>query len=156
MRHVLLFIAAILLAPACMAAQSPPAKGLKPLFEAAQKLGVDSELRGDIADRLGFGEHPLAIKDLVVTKDGVQHAVNAFSVAGKPHLLFDSHLYAPEVYIFVRDLDGALISGLHGQQYQPLTSTVDMAPTDGVPHWRMTRSNSAFSRSMAFSTPAWP
>ncbi|MBX7200962.1 MAG: hypothetical protein K1X51_16440 [Rhodospirillaceae bacterium] len=121
MRTILLILAAILLAAAPAAAAN-----LKPLFDAAQAQGVDSELRGDIADRLGFGEDGLLIKDLVVTEGGVQHAVNAFRVDGRPYLLFDSHLYVPEVYIFVRSLDGALVSGIHGRQYQPITDTIDM------------------------------
>lgn len=120
---------ATLLASAPAVAQT---KDLKALFDAVQKVGTESELRGDIADRLGFGEHPLAIKDLVIAADGVQHAVNAFTADGKPYLLFDSHLYAPEVYIFVRDTDGALAAGIHGRQYQPITSTVDMIPSDSL------------------------
>ena len=76
MRHILLFITALLLAPAAASAQAPADKDLKALFEMAQSRGIETELRGDISDRLGFGDHPLPIKDLVVTKDGVQHAVD--------------------------------------------------------------------------------
>lgn len=130
MRNILLLVA--VLTPTCASAQSPPPKNLKPLFEAVQKVGTDSELRGDIADRLGFGEHPLAIKDLVISVNGVQHAVNAFKVSDKSYLLFDSHLYAPEVYIFVKNTDGTLAAGIHGEQYQPITSTIDMRPSDGL------------------------
>ena len=132
MRSLLAFIAAFLLATSGASAQSPPAKDLKPLFDAVQKRGTDSELRGDIADRLGFGDHPLFIRDLVITANGVQHAVNAFKVGDKLYLLFDSHLYAPEVYIFVKNTDGALAAGIHGAQYQPISSTVDMIPSDGL------------------------
>ena len=132
MRSLLLFIAAALLAPACAAAQSPAPKDLRALFDTAQRLGTDNELRGDIADRLGFGDDSLLIKDLVVTTKGVQHAVNAFIVANRSYLLFDSHIYAPEVFIFVKDVDGTLVSGIHGQQYQPITSTVKMTPSDAA------------------------
>jgi hypothetical protein len=121
-----MFMAAILLAPACVNAQPSSENGLTALFTAAQKQGAESELRGDIADRLGFGAHPLAIKDLVINADGVQHAVNAFSASGKSYLLFDSHLHVPEVYIFVRDMDGIFVSGFHGQQYEPISATFDM------------------------------
>lgn len=128
MYRILLLLAALLPASAWAA---EPSQNLKPLFDAAQTLGTDSELRGDIADRLGFGEDGLIIKDLVVTEGGVQHAVNAFRARGRSYLLFDSHLYVPEVYIFVRSLDGMLVSGFHGRQYQPITDTIDM--TDGAP-----------------------
>jgi hypothetical protein len=128
-----MFMAAILLAPMCADAQSSSEKDLKALFEAVQKQGAESELRGDIADRLGFGEHPLAIKDLVVNTGGVQHAVNAFSASGKSYLLFDSHLYVPEVYVFVRDVEGTFVSGFHGQQYEPITTTFDMTKGNATP-----------------------
>lgn len=130
MRSVILVVAAIFLT--AMPARAEPGKDLTALFDAVQKAGVESELRADIAARLGFGEHPLAIKDLVINAKGVQHAVNAFTAGGKSYLLFDSHLYAPEVYVFVRAMDGALAAGIHGQQYQPVTSTVDMIPSDGL------------------------
>jgi hypothetical protein len=132
MRGIFLFMAAALLAPACASAQPLPAKNLTALFDAVQRLGTDSELRGDIADRLGFGEHPLAIKDLVISANGVQHAANAFKVSDKSYLLFDSHLYAPEVYIFVKNTDGTLAAGIHGEQYQPITSAIGMRPSDGL------------------------
>lgn len=125
--RIVLFLTAVLLA----ASPTRAAADLTALFDAVQKVGTESELRGDIADRLGFGDHPLAIKDLVINTNGVQHAVNAFTADGKSYLLFDSHLYAPEVYIFVRGMDGALASGIHGQRYQPINSTVDMIPSDG-------------------------
>jgi len=133
MRNILLFVAAILLAPTAATAQSSPPKDWKALFDAVQKLGNDTELRGDIADRLGFGEDSLLIKDLVIKANGVQHAVNAFVVSNKAYLLFDSHLYAPEIYIFVKSVDGALVAGFHGQQYQPVTNTTDMTPNDASP-----------------------
>ena len=126
--RTVLFVAAILIAASSARAAT---SDLTALFDAVQKVGTESELRGDIADRLGFGDHPLAIKDLVIVAKGVQHAVNAFTADGKSYLLFDSHLYAPEVYIFVRGMDGALASGIHGQRFQPINSTVDMIPSDG-------------------------
>ena len=125
----LLLIAALLFVPANASAQAPAAD-LKTLFDVAQALGTESELRGDIAERLGLGHRPLPIMDLVVTEDGVQHALNAFVIAGTPYILFNSHLHMPEVYIFVRGMDGALIAGLHGRQYQPITNTVEMTPSD--------------------------
>jgi hypothetical protein len=128
MRAVVLLIAAILLEPVRASASD-----LKPLFDAAQRLGNDTELRGDIVDRLGFGEDDLPIKDLVVTAKGVQHAVNAFMVGDKPYVLFDSHLYAPEVYIFVRTTDGTFVSGIHGRQYQPITNTSAMTAGNDAP-----------------------
>ena len=133
MRSILLFIAAILLAPTFARAQSPQPRELKLLFDAVQKLGTESELRADISDQLGFGEHPLSIKDLVIRANGLQHAANAFVVANKSYILFDSHLYAPEIYIFVKDTDGALVAGIHGRQYEPITNTVNMTPDDAVP-----------------------
>jgi len=133
MRFVFIFAAAILLAPVCANAQSSSGQDLKPLFDAVQKQGAESELRGDIADRLGFGEHPLQIKDLVIQADGVQHAVNAFSASGKSYLLFDSHLYAPEIYVFVRDMDGIFVAGFHGQRYAPITTTFDMTKGNATP-----------------------
>lgn len=134
MRRILMAAAAAgLLALGTASAQTTPAKDMRPLFDAVQRLGTDTELRGDIADRLGFGEHPLAIKDLVVQASGMQHAVNAFSANGKSYILFDSHLRVPEVYIFVLDIDGALVAGIHGQQYQPITSTIDMTEDDAIP-----------------------
>ncbi len=132
MRGLVIFMIAVLLAPAA-GAQSRPAKDLRPLFDAIQKSGIDSELRGDIADRLGFGEDPLVIKDMVVTVNGVQHAANAFRVSGKPYILFDSHLHVPEVYIFVKDISGAMVAGFHGRQYQPLSDTIDMLRDDSAP-----------------------
>jgi hypothetical protein len=129
MRRILVFMAAILLAPAFVSAQTPM-KDLKPLFEAAQRLGVDNELRADIADRLGFGEQPLLIKDLVVTANGIQHAVNAFVVGDKAYILFDSHLHVPEVYVFVKNVDGTLVAGIHGHQGEPVTSAIDMREGD--------------------------
>lgn len=128
-----MFMIAILLAPACATAQSVSEKDLKPLFAAVQTHGAESELRGDIADRLGFGDHPLAIKDLVINAGGVQHAVNAFELSGKSYLLFDSHLYVPEVYVFVRDMEGTFVAGFHGQQYEPITTTFDMTKGNATP-----------------------
>lgn len=125
-----LFIAALLLAPASVCAQSERPVDVKALFEKARSLGIESELRGDIADRLGFGDHPLAITDLVITKDGVQHAVNAFIVGDKGYILFNSHLRVPEVYLFVKAVDGTLVAGIHGRQFQSITSTVAMTPDD--------------------------
>jgi len=133
MRSILLFIAAILLTPAAASAQPAPAKDLKALFDAVQRLGNETELRGDIADRLGFGEDSLLIKDLVIHANGIQHAVNAFVAANRSYILFDSHLYAPEIYIFVKDIDGTLVSGIHGRQYQPITNTTNMTPSDAAP-----------------------
>lgn len=125
-----LLTAILLLLCAGAHAQTPPKPDLKALFEATQSLGTEAELRSDISDRLGFGDHPLAIKDLVITKDGVQHAVNAFIVGDKGYLLFNSHLRVPEVYLFVMGLDGVLESGIHGPQFQPITSTVKMTSAD--------------------------
>ena len=133
MRRIVPIIAAMLLVPTLATAQPAPAKDLKALFDAAQRLGNDSELRGDISDRLGFGEDPLPIKDLVVNANGVQHAVNAFVVGNKPYVLFDSHLYVPEVYIFVKDMNGTLVTGIHGRQGQPVTNTVNMAEGNATP-----------------------
>lgn len=130
MRNLFLFIAAILLAPLAAHGQAKPEQNLKTLFEKARALGAESELRGDIADRLGFGDHPLPIADLVITKDGVQHAVNAFIVGDKGYILFNSHLRVPEVYLFVKAVDGTLVAGIHGRQFQPITSTVAMTPDD--------------------------
>lgn len=129
MRHILLFITAILLAPAA-SAQAPADKDLKALFEMAQSRGIETELRGDISDRLGFGDHPLPIKDLVITKDGVQHAVNAFIIGDRGYLLFNSHLRLPQVYLFVKDVQGTLQAGVHGMRFQPITEAVDMKPGD--------------------------
>lgn len=137
MRNIVTFMAPfmfmVLLTTAGANAQSPPARDLGALFEAVQKAGTESELRGDIADRLGFGEHPLLIKDLVIRTEGVQHAVNAFMVSGRPYLLFDSHLSAPEIYIFIKSMDGAFVSGIHGPQYAPITDTVDMTGGNATP-----------------------
>lgn len=132
MRHILLLITAIFLAPTLAAAQPAPAKDLKPLFDMVQKLGTDTELRGDIAGRLGFGDEDLHIKDLVIKANGVQHAVNAFVLDHTSYLLFDSHLRVPEVYIFVKRVDGTLVSGIHGRQYEPITSTAAMTESDGA------------------------
>ncbi len=128
----LLFIAALLTAPVAGHAQSQPGVDLKTLFEKARALGGESELRGDIADRLGFGDHPLPITDLVIVKDGVQHAVNAFIVGDKGYILFNSHLRVPEVYLFVKAVDGTMMAGIHGKQFQPITSTVAMTPGDAA------------------------
>jgi len=128
MRHILLVIAAILLAPAAASAQATADKDLKALFEMAQSRGIETELRGDISDRLGFGDHPLPIKDLVISKDGVQHAINAFIVGDKGYLLFNSHLRLPEVYLFVKDVQGTLHAGIHGPRFQPITRAVAMTP----------------------------
>lgn len=132
MRTILLFIAAFLLAPTLARAQASPAKDFKALFETVQALGTQTELRGDISDRLGFGDEALPIMDLVVTKDGVQHALNAFVVSNKPYILFNSHLYIPEVYMFVKSTGGDLVAGVHGRQYRPITSTIDMTPAETV------------------------
>lgn len=129
MRHILLFITVLLLAPVARA-QAPADKDLKALFEMAQSRGIETELRGDISDRFGFGDHPLPIKDLVITKDGVQHAVNAFIVGDKGYLLFNSHLRLPQVYLFVKDVQGTLHAGVHGMRFQPITEAVDMKPGD--------------------------
>lgn len=126
----LLFVAALFLVPLSGQAQSTPGVDLKALFEKARALGGESELRGDIADRLGFGDHPLPITDLVIAKDGVQHAVNAFIIGDKGYLLFNSHLRVPEVYLFVKAVDGTMMAGVHGRQFQPITSTVAMTPED--------------------------
>lgn len=131
MRTLLLFIA-LVLAPTLASAQDPPMPKLKALFETARSLGAESELRGDIVERLGFGDHPLEIKDLVITKDGVQHAINAFIVGDKGYLLFNSHLQLPEVYLFVRDVEGNVVAGLHGPRFQPITRTVAMTPEEGA------------------------
>ncbi len=120
----------LLLWPVVAHAQQKPGVDLKTLFEKARALGAESELRGDIADRLGFGDHPLPITDLVITKDGVQHAVNAFIIGDKGYILFNSHLRVPEVYLFVKAVDGTMMSGLHGPQFQPITKTVAMTPED--------------------------
>jgi hypothetical protein len=133
MRSILLLVAAILLIPAVATAQPVPATSLKALFDAAQRLGNDTELRGDIADRLGFGTDALPIKDLVVTANGVQHAVNAFVVGDKAYLLFDSHLYVPEIFIFVTTIDGTFAAGIHGRQYQPVTDTANISEKDAGP-----------------------
>lgn len=130
MRRLLIAVAAGLLICAPTQARTPRAGDFKALFDAVQSLGAETELRADIADRLGFGEQPLPIVDLVITKDGVQHALNAFVVSGKPYILFNSHLYVPQIYLFVKDIDGALVAGIHGRQYQPITATRDMTPTD--------------------------
>jgi hypothetical protein len=122
-----------LFAPMVASAQSSPARDFKTLFETAQRLGNETELRGDISDRLGFGEDLLPIKDLVVTTNGVQHAINAFVVGKRSYILFDSHLYAPEIYIFVKSVDGTLVAGIHGRQYQPVTNTTDMTQGDAAP-----------------------
>ena len=133
MRSILLFIAAILLIPTVAGAQSPPAKDLKSLFDAVQRLGVDDELRGDISDRLGLGEDPILVKDLVVKTNGVQRSLNAFVVDDKAYILFDTHLYAPEIYIFVKNIDGALVASIHGQQFKPINTTTDMKQSDAAP-----------------------
>jgi hypothetical protein len=133
MRSIFPALAAVLLTATSASAQSQPSKDMKLLFDAVQTLGTESELRGDIADRLGFGEHPLPIKDLVITANGIQHAVNAFVAGDKSYLLFDSHLYAPEIYVFVIDVNGALAAGIHGQQYEPITSAIDIAQGDAAP-----------------------
>lgn len=130
MRHILLFITVLLLAPVAARAQAPADKDLKALFEMAQSRGIETALRGDISDRLGFGDHPLPIKDLVITKDGVQHAVNAFIVGDKGYLLFNSHLRLPQVYLFVKDVQGTLHAGVRGMRFQPITEAVDMKPGD--------------------------
>ena len=126
MRRIFLFVIALLLAPTVASAQSLSAKDLKTLFDKAQALGIDNELRGDIADRLGFGEDGLAIKDLVVTTNGVQHALNAFTVSHQSYVLFHTRRYVPEIYIFVKDTDGKLVAGIHGPQGHPITDTVNM------------------------------
>ncbi len=130
MRAILLFIAAISLAPMGANAQSP--KDIKSLFDTVQKLGTDTALRGDIAGRLGFGEDDLAIKDLVVTANGKQHALNAFVVADKSYVLFHTRAYLPEIYIFVEGIDGALVAGIHGRQYEPIDNTSNMSQHDAA------------------------
>lgn len=126
MRPFFLFIIAALLAPTYACAQSLSAKELRTLFDKAQAVGIDNELRGDIVGRLGFGDEGLLIKDLVVTVNGVQHALNAFSVSHTSYLLFHTRRYVPEIYIFVEDLDGKLVAGIHGPQGHPVTDTVNM------------------------------
>ncbi len=128
--RILFFVAAILFAPTCASAQSPPPKDFRALFDVVQKSGNETELRGDIADRLGFGDHPLAIKDLVVTDHGIQHALNAFVVANASYVLFHTRRYAPEIYIFVKKTDGTLATGIHGRQYQPITETTNLTQVE--------------------------
>lgn len=126
MRTFFLFIFAALLAPTLANAQALSTKDLKTLFDKAQAVGIDNELRGDIVDRLGFGDQGLLIKDLVVTVNGVQHALNAFSISHTSYLLFHTRRYVPEIYIFVKDLDGNVVAGIHGPQGHPVTDTVNM------------------------------
>ena len=130
--RILLFVTAILLIPTFASAQSPPAKDLAALFDAVQRVGIETELRGDIADRLGFGEDPLAIKDLSITKNGMQHALNAFVVAHTSYILFHTRRYAPDIYLFVKKVDGTLVSGIHGRQYQPVTNAADVTQSEAT------------------------
>lgn len=129
MRALFLFVIAALLTSTHAEAQSLSAKDLRTLFDKAQAVGIDNELRGDIVDRLGFGDEGLLIKDLVVNINGVQHALNAFSISHTSYLLFHTRRYVPEIYIFVEDLDGKIVAGIHGPQGHPVTDTVNMNHT---------------------------
>ncbi len=128
MRHCLLLLT-VLLFPTFAHAQSP-APDLKMLFDTAQAVGIETELRGDIAAALGFGEDALAIKDLVITQDGVQHAVNAFVVGDKSFLLFNSHLQKPTIYLYVKEAGGAFVSAVRGTQFRPITEATKIMVSD--------------------------
>jgi len=129
-RTIILFLLAFLLASPFTSAQAAPPKDMKKLFEAVQRVGVENALRGDISSRLGFGEDHLIIHDLVITKDGLQHALNAFVYANKSYILFHTRRYAPEIYIFVEEMKGEFVAGFHGRQFQSIAETVDMTQKD--------------------------